>query len=64
VANCSIEKGYNHCGECPDVPCEKLTAAYNTPGHEDHGERLYNLKNWAQGNETYLELGALKQDVK
>ena len=64
VAKCSIEKGLNHCGHCSDLPCEVLVAAYNTPGHEDNGERLLNLKNWASGKEEYLELRTLNQDDK
>ncbi|MCB2291170.1 DUF3795 domain-containing protein [Clostridium sp. CS001] len=64
VAKCSIEKGIHHCGHCSDLPCEVLVAAYNTPGHEDNGERLLNLKNWASGKEEYLELRTLKSEDK
>ncbi|HYE83070.1 MAG TPA: DUF3795 domain-containing protein [Clostridia bacterium] len=64
VAKCSIGKGIYHCGHCIKVPCEELKAAYNTPGHEDHGERLTNLKNWANGIEEYLELRTLKSEEK
>ena len=24
VAKCCINKGYAHCGECPDIPCDDL----------------------------------------
>lgn len=64
VAKCSIEKDINHCGHCGEVPCEVLTAAHNTPGHEDNGERLINLKNWANGKEEYLEIRTLKAEDK
>lgn len=62
VSMCSIEKGINHCGNCLEVPCERLNAAYNTPGHEDNGERLINLKNWAKGKQEYLKLRTLENN--
>lgn len=64
VAGCSVEKGHIHCGLCPDLVCSKLQDAFSTPGHEDHGERLDNLKSWAQGNSTYIELGTYGSDGK
>jgi hypothetical protein len=64
VAKCSIENGHIHCGQCSNLPCKKLVTAYNTPGHEDNGERLINLKNWQSGKETYLKLRTLKPDDK
>ena len=56
VAKCSIEKGYKHCGHCSELPCEKLQSAFDNPEHGDNGERLINLKAWANGEETYLKL--------
>ena len=56
VAKCSIEKGYRHCGLCSELPCEKLQSAFDNPEHGDNGERLINLKAWANGEETYLKL--------
>jgi len=56
VAVCSISKGYVHCGECPHLPCSNLQEAFDNPEHGDNGERLANLKNWAQGKDTYLRL--------
>ena len=64
VAKCSIDKDFHHCGNCMSVPREKLQAAYNTPGHEDNGERLINLKNWAKGKEEYLKLRTLNAEDK
>jgi hypothetical protein len=60
VAVCSIEKKLNHCGLCKEVPCVKLTEAFNTPGHEDNGERLANLRNWAEGKNEFIKLGSYK----
>lgn len=59
---CSIDKGYNHCGHCLNLPCERLQDAYNDKEHGDNGERLINLKNWTSGKEDYLKLRTLKLD--
>jgi len=56
VAKCCYDKGYLHCGFCPDLPCTELQQAFDHPEHGDHGERLANLKNWAKGDETILKL--------
>lgn len=64
IAKCSINNEYNHCGHCPNLPCDKLQNAFNNEEHGDNGERLINLKNWANGKETYLKLRTLKIDKK
>lgn len=49
VAACCQRKGYLHCGECPDTPCEKLHAYSCTdPEHGDQpaGARLAVLDSW------------------
>lgn len=56
VARCAIEKGYQHCGLCPDVPCATLQGFFDNPEHGDNGERLANLKAWADGQCIYVEL--------
>jgi hypothetical protein len=56
VAKCAIAKGVEHCGLCPDVPCETLQAAFDNPEHGDKGERLANLKGWAAGKDTYTKV--------
>lgn len=56
VAKCTIAKELEHCGLCPDLPCETLQAAFDNPEHGDNGERLSNLKTWARGEETYIEV--------
>jgi hypothetical protein len=59
VATCAIKKGLEHCGLCADVPCQTLQEYFDHPEHGDRGERLANLKAWARGEETYLELTPL-----
>jgi hypothetical protein len=49
VAKCAIGKGFHHCGECSEVPCEMLQSFFDNPEHGDRGERLVNLKAWARG---------------
>jgi hypothetical protein len=56
IAACSLSKGLAHCGLCPDLPCAPLQAAFDNPEHGDSGERLKNLKAWAMGEDTFLEL--------
>ncbi len=55
-ALCCISKGYEHCGLCPDMPCEKLLDLFNDSEHGDKGARLHNLQNWAVGNYIYEKL--------
>ncbi|MFC2038347.1 hypothetical protein ACFLUG_01055, partial [Chloroflexota bacterium] len=59
-ATCCSEKGLLHCGLCPDLPCGKLQAAFDEPNHGDNGERLANLKAWAQGSDIIIEIGSYK----
>ena len=57
IATCSIEKGIEHCGFCSSLPCDRLQQAFEHPEHGDSGERLANLRAWARGEDTYIELG-------
>ena len=61
-AKCCIEKGYEHCGYCLDMPCQKLLDLFNDAEHGDKGARLTNLKNWANSNYVYEKLGNLAQE--
>jgi hypothetical protein len=50
VSKCCLDKGYLHCGECPDVPCEKLRGlSYGDDEHNDkpEGARIEVCKAWA-----------------
>ena len=50
VARCSIAKGFKHCGECPEIPCDQLYAySYLDPVHGDkpQGARVAVCRRWA-----------------
>jgi general stress protein 26 len=45
LAKCCIQKGYAHCGECPDIPCETMR---NMADDDDpKGARMVVCKAWA-----------------
>ncbi|MCL2096835.1 MAG: DUF3795 domain-containing protein [Oscillospiraceae bacterium] len=52
-AKCCAAKGYEHCGFCPELPCQTLSDMYAHPEWGDNGSRLSNLKNWAKGNYVF-----------
>ncbi len=56
VATCAVNKGLDHCGLCPEVPCATLQGLFDDPEHGDNGERLANLQAWARGEQTYTEI--------
>ena len=56
------EKGLEHCGECPDMPCQKLRELFDDPEHGDSGARLRNLNNWKAGNYVYERLNNAAQE--
>jgi hypothetical protein len=56
IAACTLGRGVVHCGLCPEVPCALLREAFADPEHGDRGERLANLRAWARGERTWLEL--------
>jgi len=62
VAKCSTDKGLDHCGGCAELPCPTLQEAFDNPDHGDDGERLANLKAWADGKNEYIEIGEFKKD--
>ncbi|MDR2572045.1 MAG: pyridoxamine 5'-phosphate oxidase family protein [Oscillospiraceae bacterium] len=50
VAKCCQEKGYTHCGECGDIPCQQLRQySYDDIEHGDNppGARVEVCKAWA-----------------
>ncbi len=61
-AKCCLEKGLEHCGACPDMPCQKLQELFDDPEHGDRGARLRNLKNWKNGNYVYETLDNAAQE--
>jgi len=53
VSKCCTDKGYAHCGECPDAPCENLRGlSYGDDEHNDkpEGARIEVCKAWAVKN--------------
>ena len=61
-AKCCIEKGLEHCGQCAEMPCQKLRELFDDPEHGDQGARLRNLQNWKKGSDTYEKLGNAAQE--
>jgi len=54
VAKCCLDRGLEHCGLCPQLPCDLLNsyAYHETEG--DNGERIRNVGAWArQGFEAW-----------
>lgn len=60
VADCAISKSLDHCGQCEDMPCDKLREAFDNPEHGDNGERLENLKKWRDGKASMLKVTPIK----
>lgn len=58
VARCCSGKGLSHCGLCSELPCGILQEVFAHPEHGDNGERLANLRAWARGEDTFVEIGA------
>lgn len=56
IAECARSKDLSHCGECEDMPCEKLKDAYNNKDHGDNGERLANLIKWSNNEISTLKV--------
>ena len=48
VAQCCQEKGFYHCGECPELPCELLWSYTCDPeqGDTPHGARVEQCRIW------------------
>ena len=47
VKSCCEAKGLNHCGECPDFPCE-MEASMGTDMGFDAEPRLKQCREWAK----------------
>ncbi len=45
---CCEGKELEHCGNCPTFPCDMLRNTAFDPDEGDDGERLVNLKRWAE----------------
>lgn len=47
IKKCCEEKQLEHCGLCPDFPCDLLRNTAFDPDEGDDGERLITLRRWA-----------------
>ncbi|MBP1561027.1 MAG: DUF3795 domain-containing protein [Oscillospiraceae bacterium] len=48
IKKCCEEKQLEHCGKCPDFPCDLLRNTSFDEEEGDNGERLVTLKRWAE----------------
>lgn len=48
LAQCCTSKDFQHCGQCPDMPCEMLKDYSFDKTHGDDGRRIDNLRAWMQ----------------
>lgn len=48
VKTCCEKKGYMHCGECENFPCDLANAFAYDPNQGDNGKRLARCKKWAE----------------
>ncbi len=48
ISQCCTTKGFQHCGQCPDVPCDMLKDYSYDEAHGDNGQRIANLQAWMQ----------------
>ncbi len=58
IATCCQDKGLLHCGECVNIPCEKLYAySYLDPEHGDkpQGSRVEVCRKWAAESEKRVD---------
>ncbi|MCD7731400.1 MAG: DUF3795 domain-containing protein [Oscillospiraceae bacterium] len=56
IKECCSEKGVEHCGLCPDFPCELIREFSYDPETGDDGERLMTCKKWADEQRTAKEV--------
>jgi len=61
LARCCIEKGYDHCGLCPDVPCAMLKEFSFDATHGDNGVRIERCMAWAKEGFAVWVAGRGKQ---
>lgn len=55
VKKCCEDKLLEHCGLCPDFPCDLLRNTAFDLDEGDGGERLVTLKRWAEEKDTPKE---------
>ena len=47
VKNCCEQRKYDHCGQCPDFPCDELTGMSYAEEEGDNGKRIETCRMWA-----------------
>ena len=47
IKDCCEAKGHEHCGECPDFPCEVLKEFSYAEQEGDDGKRIEQCRIWA-----------------
>ncbi len=52
IKKCCEDKLLEHCGFCPDFPCDLLRNTAFDPEDGDDGERLITLKRWSEEEPT------------
>jgi hypothetical protein len=56
VALCCMDKGLDHCGLCPDFPCDTLRGFADDAEQGDDGQRIRNARAWTTiGFTAWLE---------
>jgi len=64
IRDCAINQHYNHCDECSDFPCDKITN-FNNDGRPHHSEVLSYLKLLKEiGEKNWLEYMKKKWSCK
>lgn len=56
IKECCEARKLEHCGACPDFPCEMLREIAFDDELGDDGERLLNAKRWADESKTKTEV--------
>ncbi len=46
VKSCCEDKGHDHCGQCPQFPCNTLTAFAYDEAQGDGGKRIDQCRRW------------------
>jgi len=52
VKSCCEGRGYEHCGECSDFPCDLLNQFAYDEREGDNGKRIETCRNWAKNQEA------------
>jgi hypothetical protein len=59
VKNCCEGKGFSHCGNCSDFPCDLLNQFAYDKEQGDNGKRIEQCRKWAASNENEAMAGSI-----